>query len=90
MLFEAGLTDESEFMDYKEAQSVGDAEESLIASLTNFQKSEKTLGDLDDVFVDLEDPNAYGATGWLQESMDKIIALSGQIIWSMEKFILKV
>ena len=78
LLFEAGLTDESEFMDYKEAQSVGDAEESLIASLTNFQKSEKTLGDLDDVFVDLEDPNAYGATGWLQESMDKIIALSGQ------------
>lgn len=78
LLFEAGLTDESEFMDYKEAQSVGDAEESLMTSLTNFQKSEKTLGDLDDVFVDLEDPNAYGAKGWLQESMDKIIALSGK------------
>jgi len=78
LLFEAGLTDESEFMDYKEAQSVGDAEESLMTSLTNFQKSEKTLGDLDDVFVDLDDPDAYGAKGWLQESMDKIIALSGK------------
>ena len=75
--YEADLTNEGQFMDYKEANSVGDAEESLIAGLTNFQKSEKTLGDLDDVFVDLEDPNAYGATGWLQESMDKFAAAAG-------------
>ena len=66
------------FMDYKEAKSIGEAEESLSATLTNFQKSEKTLGDLDDVFVDLEDPNAYGATGWLQESMDKLAAATGR------------
>ena len=74
---EAGLEGQG-FMDYKEAKSIGEAEESLSSTLTNFQKSEKTLGDLDDVFEDLEDPNAYGATGWLQESMDKIIALSGK------------
>ena len=65
------------FMDYKEANSIGEAEESLSTTLTNFQKSEKTLGDLDDVFKDLEDPNAYGATGWLQESMDKFAAAAG-------------
>jgi len=65
------------FMDYKEANSIGEAEESLSTTLTNFQKSEKTLGDLDDVFEDLEDPNAYGATGWLQESMDKFAAAAG-------------
>ena len=74
---EAGLEGQG-FMDYKEAKSIGEAEESLSATLTNFQKSEKTLGDLDDVFVDLEDPNAYGATGWLQESMDKLAAATGR------------
>lgn len=67
----------SEGMDYKEAKSLGEAEDNLISNLTNFQKSERTLKDLDDVFKDLEDPNAYGATGWLQESMDKLAAAAG-------------
>ena len=73
---EAGLEGQAG-MDYKEAKSLGEAEEAVITNLTNFQKSERTLKDLDDVFKDLEDPNAYGVKGWLQESMDKLAAAAG-------------
>tara|TARA_R110001592_G_scaffold348921_1_gene643441 strand:- start:3437 stop:5191 length:1755 start_codon:yes stop_codon:yes gene_type:complete len=77
LLFEAGLTNEGQFMDYKEANSIADAEEGVVTSLKNFQKSERTVQDLDAVFEDLKDPNAYGVTGWLSQSMTKIAVASG-------------
>ena len=64
-------------MDYKEAQSIGEAEESIDTAIRNFSGSERTLKDLDAVFKDLEDPNAYGVKGWLTQSMTKLAAAAG-------------
>ena len=61
-------------MDYKEAESLGEAEESIDTAIRNFSGSERTLKDLDAVFKDLEDPNAYGLKGWLTQSMTKLAA----------------
>ena len=64
-------------MDYKEAESIGEAEESIDTAIRNFSGSERTLKDLDAVFKDLEDPNAYGVKGWLTQSMTKLAAAAG-------------
>ncbi len=64
-------------MDYKEAKSIGEAEESIDTAIRNFSGSERTLKDLDAVFKDLEDPNAYGVKGWLTQSMTKLAAAAG-------------
>jgi len=64
-------------MDYKEAKSLGEAEESIDTAIRNFSGSERTLKDLDAVFKDLEDPNAYGLKGWLTQSMTKLAAAAG-------------
>tara|TARA_R100001082_G_scaffold76945_1_gene44819 strand:+ start:1727 stop:3529 length:1803 start_codon:yes stop_codon:yes gene_type:complete len=69
--FDAGI------MDYKEAESIGEAEESIDTAIRNFSGSERTLKDLDAVFKDLEDPNAYGVKGWLTQSMTKLAAAAG-------------
>ena len=82
--YEAGL-DALAGMDYKEAKALGEAEESLGQNLADFQKSERTLQDLDAVFKDLEDPNAYGVTGWLQESMTKLAAAAGMPVGEWKK-----
>jgi len=82
--YEAGL-DALAGMDYKEAKALGEAEESLGQNLADFQKSERTLQDLDAVFKDLEDPNAYGVKGWLQESMTKLAAAAGMPVGEWKK-----
>jgi hypothetical protein len=82
--YQAGI-DALAGMDYKEAKALGEAEESLGQNLADFQKSERTLQDLDAVFKDLEDPNAYGVTGWLQESMTKLAAAAGMPVGDWKK-----
>ena len=64
-------------MDYKQAESIGEVEESIDTALRNFSGSESTLKDLDAVFKDLEDPSAYGVRGWLTQSMTKLAAAAG-------------
>jgi len=82
--YEAGL-DALGGMDYKEAKALGEAEESVGQNLADFQKSERTLRDLDAVFKDLEDPNAYGVKGWLNESMTKLAAAAGMPVGDWKK-----
>jgi hypothetical protein len=82
--YQAGI-DALAGMDYKEAKALGEAEASLGQNLADFQKSERTLQDLDAVFDDLEDPNAYGVTGWLQESMTKLAAAAGMPVGEWKK-----
>ena len=82
--YQAGI-DALAGMDYKEAKALGEAEESLGQNLADFQKSERTLQDLDAVFKDLEDPKAYGVTGWLQESMTKLAAAAGMPVGEWKK-----
>ena len=82
--YKAGL-DALGGMDYKEAKALGEAEESVGQNLADFQKSERTLKDLDAVFKDLEDPNAYGVKGWLNESMTKLAAAAGMPVGDWKK-----
>ena len=82
--YQAGI-DALAGMDYKEAKALGEAESSLGQNLADFQKSERTLQDLDAVFDDLEDLNAYGVTGWLQESMTKLAAAAGMPVGDWKK-----
>ena len=82
--YQAGI-DALAGMDYKEAKALGEAEESIGQNLADFQKSERTLRDLDAVFKDLEDPNAYGVKGWLQESMTKLAAAAGMPVGDWKK-----